>query len=269
MGIETLSPVAERFARAAHTYATHAVVQRQMAACLVDAASPYVTGGGRWFEFGCGTGMLTREWLTRWRPEEWVANDLVASHEPCLAHLAAQGGIGRFRFAGGDAGAMALPQGCQVVWSGAALQWFADVPAMLDKVAAALVPGGVFAFSTFGPDNYCEIRALTGSGLTYHTAGAWQAMADARYEVLVMRQWHEVRYFADPVAVLRHIKATGVGGVTRTVWCKQQLSRFCRGYEQYETPQGFPLTYHPLVCVWRAKGYDGMDIQRKDAETFR
>jgi malonyl-CoA O-methyltransferase len=46
-----------------------------------------------------------------------------------------------------------------MVWSNIALAWSADVPATIRGWGAALAPGGLAMFSTFGPDTLRELAA--------------------------------------------------------------------------------------------------------------
>lgn len=246
--------VAVRFARASHSYDQQAVVQKQMAQRLVALASPFIKEHRQWFEFGCGTGVLTREILKRWHPLQFIANDLVDVNEPKLRELLSQYGCIDFEFRMGDIERLDMPAACDVVWSGATLQWIDDLPALFQKVAFALANDGCFVFSTFGPDNFHQVRAITGSGLVYPDLKTLQGFASVNFHPLVLNEWVETLLFDHPVEVLRHIKATGVGGVSASAWCKRHLHQFCDHYQQFYIPgQGYPLTYHPIVGVMKRK----------------
>lgn len=53
------------------------------------------------------------------------------------------------------------------------------------------------------------------------------------------------------MAVLRHLKATGVTaiGTEQAYWTKQSLAKFCQNYQQFYTDTGYTLTYRPLLFV--------------------
>ena len=72
-----MSRVADRFGRAASTYASATPIQRQVAARLADrivgSAPP---SGARVAEFGCGTGYLAEVLAPRLEPDLWIATDI-------------------------------------------------------------------------------------------------------------------------------------------------------------------------------------------------
>ena len=49
--------------------------------------------------------------------------------------------------------------GVDLVWSSLAVQWINELPVALAEVHRALSVGGLFMFSTFGPDTLRELRA--------------------------------------------------------------------------------------------------------------
>jgi hypothetical protein len=56
--------------------------------------------------------------------------------------------------------------------------------------------------------------------------------------------------YPDPVAVLQHLRETGVNALAGSGWNKQQLHKFIRQYqEQFNGKKGVILTYHPMYFL--------------------
>jgi malonyl-CoA O-methyltransferase len=74
------------------------------------------------------------------------------------------------------------------------------------------------------------------------------------FEVVTIE--HEIvrQEFEAPEAVLRHIRATGVNGVSRRAWTRTQYLEFLRRYRAaYPSGEGVALTWHPVYCCFRRK----------------
>ncbi|MFT3739807.1 MAG: methyltransferase domain-containing protein [Breznakibacter sp.] len=243
-----------RFERAMPTYGQHAQVQIAMAKELVRMAVPFLSGCAHMLEIGCGTGVLTSEFLACMRPERFVANDLVDASVGFIRPIVASHGIPYFDFMTGDAESIELPDACHVVWSGATVQWFHDKASFFRKVADSLISQGVFAFSTFGPANFLEMRTCSGAGLGYLPSGGMHDLLSPCFDVLAFNEWTDTLWFPAPMEVLRHVKQTGVGGTSVPDWRRTQFSTFCSGYRSYFDPEnGYPLTYHPMLFVCRKR----------------
>jgi trans-aconitate 2-methyltransferase len=104
--------------------------------------------GGRAVDLGCGTGELTRELHQKTAARETFGIDssaaMLAKSEPYSG-----GGV---RFERGDIATFAPPDPFDLVFSNAALHWVPDHPALLERITAAVAPGGQLAFQV--PDNF-------------------------------------------------------------------------------------------------------------------
>ena len=59
---------------------------------------------------------------------------------------------------------------------------------------------------------------------------------------------------SDPLAVLKHLRATGVNSIGQQAWTRRQVSDFIARYQhEFGGEQGVRLTYHPLFVVARPK----------------
>lgn len=260
--------VRARFAKAVRSYDDNALVQRQIAGRLCHLTAEYgfgmhgrgtagpersaLSGPSRVLEIGCGTGMLTRMFLRVFRPDRMWLNDLCPEVWPMLEDLLEPG---RTEFLPGDAEAVAFPDSLDLVMSSSAVQWFADLPAFLDKCSSSLREGGILAFSSFGPANMNEIAALEGITMPYHTLSELTGLVSGKFDILHAEESTAVLSFISPAEVLRHMKLTGVTGIRKVTWTRSRLESFCSRYsDRFSDPDGtVRLTYHPLYMIARKK----------------
>ena len=110
------------------------------------------------------------------------------------------------------------------------------------------------AFSTFGENNLHEIRETTGEGLSYISAKDIVEHLSKNYDILHIEETIMEQYFDDPKQVLRHLKKTGVTGISNQRWTPRILLNFCHEYKtNYSTPKGVKLTYHPIYVIAKKK----------------
>ena len=240
--------VAQRFAKAGQSYVEHAVVQKQISAQLFEYLKVYCPQNlASVLEIGCGSGNLTHLFQTHFQFEQLFLNDLYADVEQ---HFST---IQNIAWLIGDIEQLTLPQSLDAVISSSALQWMADLPALLQRIHDALKPKGYLGFSTFGENNLIEIKKLTGQGLNYVGLESLKRQLEQQgFEILLIQQDHKQVYFDHPKSVLQHLKATGVTATAKSHrWTKQSLQQFYSDYQQFHDEQGFRLTYHPIYVIAR------------------
>ncbi len=200
-------------------------------------------------EIGVGTGFLTSHLARLFPHAEWFLNDIsdasetfVAGSVPCCT-----------AFMWGDAENMEFPQGLDLIASASTVQWFDDLPGFARRASAATRPGGWLVLSTFGPDNFREIRNVTGEGLEYYSLAELTGILEsAGYEVVSGREYSRVLRFDTPLDVLHHIKATGVNSLRQTRWGRRQLDDFDTRYKAaHSEGESVVLTYHPILIAAR------------------
>ena len=201
--------VQAHFSRSLSTYRQAAQVQSAMADALMAALAEVTPRRDfpRILELGCGDGLLSTRIEEQLRYQQLTLVDIVPA---CAAYHSQRRNAS---FLAGDMEDMALPA-ADLVMAGAALQWARDLPALLRRIGSALAPDGMLAFSSFGPANLREIKALTGRSLAYLSMSELITMLEmANFAVLCTREQHSVMTFSTPLAVLRHLRETGVNGV--------------------------------------------------------
>lgn len=246
--------IRSRFAKHFAGYHENAVVQKGMAEQLADmieeaaAADPV----GRGLEVGVGTGFLSARLLAAYPAATWFFNDLAPEAFGWVQAAAPSGS--KLSFVAGDAETVPFPGELDLLASASAMQWFDDARAFIEKARNAIRPGGLLALGTFGPDNMRELRELTGRGLHYRTLPELGSLLEsAGWSLLSTREWREHLVFPDAIALLKHVRETGVNAIAPGFRTPRQMKLFCETYTHrfgWES-EGVVLTYHPILVVGR------------------
>jgi len=230
------------FSRSHSTYHEAARIQRQMAVDLVQQIKKHRNQFDRVLELGVGTGLLTQSLTNQLVVETLYCNDLMdASHLIKTPH----------QFIIGDAEEITYPDHLDLIVSNAVVQWFDDLPQFFKKAANHLNPEGILAFTSFGPNNFKELRAVTGEGLAYFTLAQLEALIESDFEVVFSRETEVCLKFDSVKTLLKHLKETGVNALGGQRLTK---SRYRQLIENYSTKNGsITLTYHPITMIVRKR----------------
>jgi malonyl-CoA O-methyltransferase len=237
--------IARSFLRGKETYDQHAKVQQKVGRSLIDMLGDYPKMRfDRVLEIGCCTGGMTEMFLANHTAGTLYLNDLVPEFYEIV----------RDRFADkvdtvieplfGDIEKLDLPSDLDLVLSSSTFQWLVDLTEFFIKIANALKKNGYLAFTLFGPGTLTEFKQLTGVGLTYAALGNVLDLLE-KYFVLEFVETEKHRlFFTSPREVLRHLQATGVGGVGQFRWTGKKLRDFEEGYiRRFGSAVGVPVTY--------------------------
>ncbi|KPN72694.1 hypothetical protein AKG09_00800 [Neisseria sp. 83E34] len=236
--------IARRFTRALPSYGQNASAQAKIAGKLLTLLKQQFSGKvARALEIGCGSGIYSRLLQNSLTVQEWHVNDICPA---CEAWVSAH------RFLSGDIETLALNTQYDLITSASTFQWLADPAALMHKLNACLNTGGILAFSTFTPENLFQIKSLTGAGLDYPTEQEWrQLLQDCGFHVCDIESESLTLHFDSPLAVLQHLKHTGVTATQKQMWTKSRMQHFTEAYrDRYATDDGrYPLTYTPLYIL--------------------
>lgn len=241
-----------RFKRSVESYEENAPVQRRIADHLFELLQAVLDyRPGRVLEIGCGTGFLTRRIKDVSGEKGLFVNDLV---EEMCEKTAAAYGLPLSHCIVGDIEELPVPGEFDLLASASTFQWFSSPRQTFRKLASHLRPGGLMAFSTFGPRNMAELRPFAPQGLHYLSREELFLCLSSDFEILCFEDREDKLYFMEAVEVLRHLKKTGVNaGHSRRNWTKGTLQEFARCYKKDPLKNGFPLTYHPFYLICRRK----------------
>ncbi|MGI9369181.1 MAG: methyltransferase domain-containing protein [Ruegeria sp.] len=246
--------VQRSFSRSFHSYhdtaGQQADIANQLAARLVDLGAP--SRFSQLFEFGCGTGHLTKALYRSFAIDNAILNDLTPEAGQTATEYGAQ-------FLLGDIRHVTWPVKSDLIASSSTIQWLEKPEAVLSAAARNLTPGGWLAVSGFGCDQYRELAEL---GSDARAPGLRDAdelaravtTADGRMEIVELWQERRKLWFDTPHHVLRHLRSTGVNGRASRVWTRATLASFSDSYSRaYATPEGVCLTYHPIWVIARKR----------------
>ena len=231
-----------RFSRALKDYEGEARVQAEMAEALLQTLLPFDFRRALVLEIGAGTGLFTRKFLAQKRPRLFVASDLVPECRPYLEEslfVVADGEAPPFR-----------EEAFDFVLSNATFQWFLDLGKALPRLISLLKPGGVLAFTTFGPETMKEF-ALKNRPPGLKTLSELRALKPPTVKELEARSWQRVLYFPSPREALFHVRRTGAMGFLPANWSLRELKAWEARYRRLETERGYPLTFEPVLVVWK------------------
>lgn len=243
----------KRFSMAFDTYDSNAIIQKYMARDLTQLALNYLPNTcENVLELGCGTGFLTQQFLSHFKMQHYIANDLtpaIACHlNPIFSKYDV---IPEFKIC--DAEEIQVNLELDVVCASSVIQWFRDLDKFFKRTSQALSKDGFVVFSTFGNSTFREIRSITGNGLSYPSYDEMLSAASQLFTMLDFKEKNHTLYFDSPREVLQHIKKTGVNALSTKPWTRSDFNTFCDSYEQFKCSQGYPLTYHSYYYVFKKR----------------
>jgi malonyl-CoA O-methyltransferase len=248
--------IARSFLRGKNTYDRHAGIQLQVSRKLVERLKEYPEiDFSKVLEIGCCTGTLTELLLRTFSIEKLYLNDLVPDfYDDVVKRLGGLGDVEKQPLFG-DIEKLPLPAELDLVVSSATFQWLADLGALFRRISASLKDSGFLAFSIFGPGTLSEFREITGIGLEYTPIGSIRAMLEENFSIQEEFTHKDRLFFSSPREVLKHLQATGVGGVREYRWTPGRLRNFEDKYlELFGGASGVPVTYVSAYIVASKKG---------------
>jgi len=246
--------VMKRFGRSISSYNGEALVQKRMARKLMQKIMDLgITNHQRILEIGCGTGFLTHELLENFRPGYYMINDLVGTMQFEIEKITLAHEFAHWSFAPGDAEMLTFPGDFDMVVSTSTIQWFQHPASFFSSIVRSMASGSIIAFSTFGKDNFMEIKVLQGVCLKYPSMEELHSWLSSSFEMLHCSEEIIQLHFETPWDVLKHIRHTGVNSISDKHWNRRDLSNFEAKYnELYANPDSsVSLTYHPIIVIAR------------------
>ena len=265
--------VRRAFDRAAESYEQFAVLQKEVCNRLLEKLDIVKLQPQMILDAGAGTGQAVPALFQRYKKAQLVALDL---SENMLQQTSRHGGLFRSPHLV-CADIQQLPfadESFDLVFSSLSMQWCNDLNAALLEAKRVLKPGGLFVFTTFGPDTLKELRL------------SWRSVDEANH-VNQFIDMHDIGDallhdgFAEPVMeaeiltvtydtvdeVMRDLKAIGAnvtsvrtagddikGNSPRGLTGKDALQKVRDRYEAFRTGGVLPASYEVIYGhVWKAE----------------
>lgn len=250
--------VRRNFARAAATYEQHDVLQREVQGDLLGRLDFYLQTPERVLDVGAGTGRGTALLKKRYPKAQVIAVDLA---QPMLqAARKHQGLLRPFQRVCADATALPLPdRSVDVLHSNLCFQWIDDLPALFGECVRVLKPGGLLAFSSFGPDTLKELRAAWAAVdershvsrfLDMHDVGDAMINAGLRDPVLDVNRY--TLTYSEPRALLKELKGLGATHADdareRQLTGKSHYRAMLAAYEAMRVDGRIPATWEVITA---------------------
>ena len=283
--------VRRAFARAAAHYDEAAVLQREVGARMAARLDYVKVAPAFILDAGCGTGEAVGELAARYAGARVVALDL-ALPMVAAARERARGTRSLLRrllppslmrhdrvaplFVCGDVNALPFPGvAFDLAWSNLALQWVNDLPRALAEMRRVLKVGGLFTFTTFGPDTLKEIRAAFARADGYTHTNRFTDMHDigdmlveAGFGDPVMDMELLTLTYAAPGDLLRELKTLGATNATRGrprgLTGRSRWRRMETALEQLRREGRIPATFEVIYGhAWKGeptRSADGLPI---------
>ena len=189
--------------------------------------------------------------MQRFLIDDLTLNDLVAE---CAGELTAvlQNHHTQIRFRSGPIETLPLPQNLDLIASASTVQWVADPAALITRLTRHLAPGGWLAISGFGRSHFSNLTVL-GSGAqapSYLDPHDWRAiLPDSLHLHCVTSDTLTLR-FPTAIALLRHLRDTGVNAQARGQWTKRSLIEFeTRMQASQPGCADLRLCYNPVILI--------------------
>lgn len=236
--------IKNKFKKSLDKYDQNALVQKIMAKRLVEILPR--KNYAKILELGCGTGILTKNMKDNISFEKYYANDIVEKSKFYIDKI-----IPENVFICGNAQKIKFPSNLDLIVSNALFQWFTDTEKVFDNYASILNKGGTIAFTTFSPQNFSEITALTGLSLDYKSVNEIREILEKNFEIIYLENFDCKLNFKNPLEVLAHMKNTGVNSLTEQHWGIKEVKEFCGRYAARYPDCS--LTYSPIIAAAKLK----------------
>lgn len=254
--------VRSSFSRAADTYDDSAVLQKEVRQRMFNRLDLMKITPGVIIDAGSGTGQAGRMLASRFPGSRLLQLDsalgmlqkgsskrsIIGSIRKLLGRqssLPVCGDMEGLPLAGNSVG---------LIWSNLAIQWCNELDNVFQEAHRVLEPGGLFMFSSFGPDTLKELREAAAADpdhvhvsrfIDMHDIG--DALIRAGFTAPVLDVEHFVLTYDDVITVMRDLKAIGAHnaatGRRRGLEGKGFLKELTARYENFRQQGKLPATF--------------------------
>ncbi|MFA8300854.1 MAG: malonyl-ACP O-methyltransferase BioC [Hyphomicrobiales bacterium] len=254
--METIDPtiidtdvVQQSFEKSLHTYHNNAIAQKQIAEQLLRFGNEKrsLADIKTVFEIGCGTGVLTEQLFNYIQPDHFIFNDICNGIDDYIFPIFNKHDVTSYESRIGNIEELDFPHEVDMIVSGSTFQWIEELDALFCKIYNSLKPGGVLLFNTYGPENFREISQLTGNALDYKSRDYLSDMLHKYFDHVAFYEETIELKFPCPKDVFKHLKLTGVNGLKKNFFSKEDYKNIISNYLKLFDGQGcVSLTFHPI-----------------------
>lgn len=261
------------FDRAAASYDAAAVLQKEVRSRMLDRLDLVKITPQVILDAGCGTGHASAALAKRFSASRIVALDIAMGmlkktqiSQGLKSRLGRMLGLASQHLLCADIEQLPLAaNSIGLAWSNLAVQWCNDLDLAFSEVGRVLQPGGLFMFSTFGPDTLKELRQATAADpdhvhvsrfIDMHDIG--DALVRAGFTASVLDVEHFVLTYDDVFGVMRDLKAIGAhnaaDGRSRGLQGRGFLRELTERYERFRREGKLPATFEVVYGhAWKAE----------------
>ena len=246
MQILNSKTIKKQFEKSLDKYDENAVIQKDLAKKLMNETAKIRTDFPIILELGAGTGILTKQIKSHLIFQKFYANDLLEKSKNYVQKI-----IPDANFIHGSASRIKPPVKADLIISNAMFQWFYNLSDAINYCKKFLNNDGILAFSTFGRENFRELKEISGLTLNYLSKDEIMRILEPEFEILHTDEYTQIMDFESPLELLSHMKNTGVNSLASNIWTIKDVKNFCEKYlEKYDTPH---LTYNPVIIIAKLK----------------
>tara|TARA_B110000046_G_scaffold71996_1_gene79882 strand:+ start:865 stop:1770 length:906 start_codon:yes stop_codon:yes gene_type:complete len=246
--------VAHAFDVAAKNYDNASVLQKAVVERLIESFDLIKTNPLLILDMGSGTGYGSRILKKRFKKAQYFQSDI--SREMLkIAQKQSPRYFSNNHFVCADASQMPIQDNqFDLVFSNLMLQWCKDLDFVFAEVKRMLKPGGVFLFSSFGPDTLKELRDCWKKVDDDIHVNAFVDMHDVGDSLIrnglhspVLSVEHIVMTYSDCLQLMHELKSIGAQNVNKgrrkSLTGKQRLNKVIAHYETLRSNDKLPATY--------------------------
>ncbi len=283
----TKQQVRDSFNKAAETYDTFAVLQREVCTRLIERLDYIKIEPQVILDIGAGTGQGTQRLAQQYPDAHIIAVDLaekmlLKNREKNGSKISTQSGLtgkvnnffsAKFfkskqahQFVCADAEQLPFADASMdLIFSSLTIQWCLDLTTVFNEFRRVLKPGGLLMFTTLGTETLRELRiswAAVSDKIHVNEFRDMHDIGDALYNVQVENPVMDcekiVLNYQSIKQILVELKAVGADnkntGREKALTGKKRLQAMYRAYEQFHTQEGYPVTYDVLYGhAWNPK----------------
>ncbi len=264
--------VAASFDGAAKNYDAASLLQKTVADRLFETFDLIKINPTSILDLGSGTGYGTKKLRQRFKKAQYYQSDI---SEEMLAVAKKQSPLffSNDHFVCADAAQMPFGENQHdLVFSNLMLQWCNDLETVFSELGRMLKPGGVFIFTSFGPDTLKELRECWQQVDDYVHVNAFVDMHDIGDSLIrnglgapVLSVEHIVLTYDECKQLLRDLKNIGAHNVNagrrKTLTGRQRLHKVVAHYEKFRVNNTLPATYEVIY------GHAWRPLQDQDSRT--